>query len=74
MFPFWKLGRLVGKGAAALVSLALARRRAIRGFRAGLEEMDVPPEVVDRLVQEYPSFDLRDGLGNSARDFRGSRR
>jgi len=78
MFPVGKLAKLVAKAAGAGVSLLIARRRAVRGFRAGLEEMDLPPDVVRELVRRYPSFVLTEAAGRSpaasARATRATRR
>ncbi|HCW50857.1 MAG TPA: hypothetical protein DGR79_02135 [Clostridiales bacterium] len=39
---------------AAAIGLALARRRAVAGFRAALREMGLPREAVETLARHYP--------------------
>ena len=48
--------------ARLFVALPLARRKAVRGFRRGLAEMGLAPDVIDQLSREYPSLDLKSVL------------
>ena len=57
-FPLGKAVKLVTRLGVELMSLSLARRRAVRGFRSGLEEMGVPPRVVAELVAQFPRFEM----------------
>jgi len=57
-------------GGRALVRLAAARRRGLRGFRQGLAEAGLPPEAIDALAEEFPSFGLKQAL--AARNWVGT--
>jgi hypothetical protein len=50
----WLASRLLARLPGAAVSLVLARRRAVAGFRAALREMGLPREAVEALARRYP--------------------
>lgn len=55
----WSMARAACRMAAVFAGFYLARRRALATFRSTLKEMDLPPDVVDGLAQEYPLIDMQ---------------
>lgn len=64
--PVGKVAALIARLGVAAISLGLARRRAVRGFKAGLREMGVPDQAIEELARVFLRFSLS-GMGPRGR-------